>query len=176
MLGVSRQAVGDLVRRKILSEDKEGKIDVKLARVALEQKVRPSSKTAQALAPETTAPANKNQDTEKSIEEVSITSYHVAKTLNEVAQARINQLKLKEMQGELIRVEAVKAALANMFSATRDALLQLPARLAPLLAAESDAATTKSMLHQAIHEALSQLSTASEKINSPNITQAEALS
>ena len=153
--GVSRQAIGDLVKRGILSEDKDGLIDVELARHAIEQRVRPSAKTAQALTEPAAAPpppAATDAQTDG-----TITSYHVAKTLNEAAQARMNQLKLREMQGDLIRVADVRATLAHVFATTREALLQLPARMAPLLAAESDTAAVQNLLHAEIHAALDTL-------------------
>ena len=48
-LGVSRQAIADLIRRGVLSQDADGLLDHELARVALANRVRPSSKTAKAL-------------------------------------------------------------------------------------------------------------------------------
>ena len=48
-LDVSRQAVNDLVKRGILPIDKDGLIDVELARHAIANRVRPSGKTAAAL-------------------------------------------------------------------------------------------------------------------------------
>lgn len=132
-LGVSRQAIGDLVKRGILSEDRAGLIDIELAKLALVNRVRPSSKTAQAISP-ATPPTTPQPDPESA----AVTSYHVAKTLNEAAQARMNQIKLKEMEGELIRVDAIEKIWASALAATREHLLQVRARLAPLLANETD--------------------------------------
>ena len=136
-LGVSRQAIGDLVKRGVLSEDKDGLIDIELARHALRDRVRPSAKTAQALAnppPTTTGAAGSEGVNDAN----AVTSYHVAKTLNEAAQARMNQLRLKEMQGELIRLDAVETVWSSCMASVREHLLQVRARLAPLLAAEND--------------------------------------
>lgn len=91
-------------------------------------------------------------------------TYMQAKTAREVYDAKSSQLDYEERTGKLIRVDTVKAALANAFSSTRDALLQLPARLAPLLAAETDTAATQALLHAEIHQALQLLSGASERI------------
>ena len=54
LLGVSRQAVHDLVKRGIISKDAAGLIDVAQAQAALANSVHPSSKTAAAL--QSTAP------------------------------------------------------------------------------------------------------------------------
>lgn len=166
-LGVSRQAVQDLVRRGVLSEDKDGLIDLELAKVALANRVRPSAKTAQALdatpaATPSLAPTGASgADADTSGAPVS---YHVAKAMREAAEARIAQLKLAELRGELIRVEAVRAGLASIFASTRDRLMQLPARLAPVLAAQTDQGTVHDIVRDEIHAALSQLAGAGQQI------------
>lgn len=91
--------------------------------------------------------------------------YMASRSRREAAEAERAELSLAEDKGLLIRVEAVKAALANVFSATRDALLQIPARLGPQLAAESDPAAAQSLLHAEIHQALQLLAGAGQQIN-----------
>lgn len=173
LLGVSRQAIGDLVKRAILEVGRDGKIDVALARLALEQRVRPSSKTAQALGtatltPPTAAsvllapPSEPSQTTPvepaaESTDDSAVTSYHVAKTLREVAEARLAQLRLAEARGELVRAADVRAAQARRLAALRESLLQLPARLAPVLAAEADAARCHETLQAELHAVLEQM-------------------
>lgn len=81
LLGVSRQAVHDLVKRGILSKDAAGLIDVAKAQAALANSVHPSSKTAAALQstaqqPSTNAPATTPPENGQNVE---VTSYHVAK-------------------------------------------------------------------------------------------------
>jgi hypothetical protein len=159
-LGVTRQSINELVKRGVLPEDGDGLIDVELARVALANRVRPSSKTAAALgtavigadgAPlPAAAPAPAAVDT-------STTSYHVAKTLREATEAKIAQLKLAELSGELIRVADVRSAYAKRAAGLREALLQLPSRLAPVMAAESDQARCYQLLEQELHEVLQQI-------------------
>lgn len=156
-LGVSRQAVGDLVKRGILTEDRDGLIDIELAKLALVNRVRPSSKTAAALT--TQAPPAQTQTTDAS-ESSAVTSYHVAKTLNEAAQARMNQLKLKEMQRELVRIDAVESVWSQALAATREHLLQVRARLAPLLANESDPFKIEQLLDLEHNQALQHLASA----------------
>ena len=128
-LGVSRQAISNLVKRGVLSEDKDGLVDVELARHAIASRVSPDSKTSQALsvvpAPAGQPVAPQALAAGQPVEELAITSYHVAKTLNESAQAKMNHLKLREMQGELIRVDAVRTAVAGAMSmAHADATLR----------------------------------------------------
>ena len=90
--------------------------------------------------------------------------YMVSRTRRETAEAELAELKLAEQYGQLIRVDAVKAAVASVFSAARDALLQIPARLGPQLAAESDASKAQTMLHSEIHQALQLLAGATARV------------
>ena len=94
-LDVSRQAVNDLVKRGILPIDKDGLIDVELARHAIANRVRPSGKTAAALngASPAAAPAD-SEATATASDSAPITSYHVAKTLREAAEAKMANLRL----------------------------------------------------------------------------------
>lgn len=163
-LDVTRQAVQDLVRRGVLSEDKDGMIDLELAKVALANRVRPSAKTAKALdgqaaLPAAPAPADGSIDTSS-----APVSYHVAKAMREAAEARMAQLKLAELRGELIRTEVVRAGMASILTSTRDRLMQLPARLAPVLAAETDQGKVHDLVRDEIHAALSQIANAGPQV------------
>lgn len=174
-LGVSRQAVGDLVKRGILTEDRDGLIDIELAKLALANRIRPSAKTAASLGQESNsaplATAGENKD--KTADDGVVTSYHVAKTLNEAAQARMNQLKLREMQGELIRLDAVESAWSQALSATREHLLQVRARLAPMLAQETDPFKIEQLLDAEHSQALQHMAAASLQ---PSVGAASAAS
>lgn len=90
--------------------------------------------------------------------------YTANRSRREAADAEMAELRLAEAQNSLIRVDAVKSALGSVFSTTRDALLQIPARLSPLLAAESDPATVQTMLYTELHQALQHLAGATERV------------
>lgn len=94
-------------------------------------------------------------------------SHDKARTRREIAEANLAELREAEMQGDLIRVDAVKTTLATVFATTRDALLQIPDRLAPLMAAETDATAVHTLLHAEIHQALHHLSGAADRIGTP---------
>lgn len=94
-------------------------------------------------------------------------TYMQAKTAREVYEAKNAQLEYEERTGKLIRLDAVKATLAVAMATAREALLQIPSRLAPLLAADSDPANVQNVLHAEIHQALAQLSGASERLGQP---------
>ena len=154
-LGVSRQAVHELVKRGVLSKDKDGLIDFELAKHALMNRVRPSGKTAASLQEPATTPTTQTPETST---EPEITSYHVAKTLREAAEAQIARLKLAEMQSDVIQVSAVRATWATRIASARDALLQIPARIAPVLAAETNLAAVTLLLESELRQALAELS------------------
>lgn len=80
-----------------------------------------------------------------------------ARLRDKISEANMREMAEAEMRGELIRVTAVKATLATIFATTRDALLQIPARLAPTLAADVDPASVQNALHAEIHQALHHL-------------------
>ena len=96
--------------------------------------------------------------------------HQAARTRREIAEANLAEMREAEERGDLIRVAAVRSTLAAVFSTTRDALLQLPARLAPLIAADPDPASVQNTLHAEIHQALHDLAGASARVG-----QAEGL-
>jgi hypothetical protein len=69
-----------------------------------------------------------------------VSDYQLARASREDAEAKIAQLKLAELQGLVIRRDAVRSKLTKTFATIREGLLQIPARLSPVLAAESDPA------------------------------------
>jgi hypothetical protein len=87
-----------------------------------------------------------------------------ARLRDKIAEANMREMAEAEMRGDLIRVAAVKATLGTVFATTRDALLQIPARLAPTLAADTDPASVMNALHAEIHQALHHLANAPASI------------
>lgn len=164
LLGVSRQAINDLIRRNVLELGHDGRLDIELARSAIANRVRPSAKTAATtpVPPEQSPPATtpttaQPQPAANDEQTSSVTSYHVAKTLRETAEARIAQLKLAELRGDLVRVADIRSAYATRAAALRESLLQIPARLASVLAAETDHARCHDLLQAELHQVLAQL-------------------
>lgn len=172
-LGVSRQAIHKHVDAGTLAVGEDGKIDLDQARAAM-QTLHPGSKTVQALAasappaPSTSnqvvIPAAATQFLADADEHGMSTNYHIARTLREAEEARMARLKREEMEGSLIRLEAVRSVAANTLAATREALLQLPARLSTVLAAEGSPARVHDLLQQEIHQALAQLATLPDRV------------
>lgn len=80
--------------------------------------------------------------------------YWHSRARREKAEAELAELKLREQQGELVRVADVRAAMASKLAAMRDALLQIPSRLVPILTAETDPAKIHQSLEVELHQAL----------------------
>lgn len=104
------------------------------------------------------APADFSDDDE------TLEDFKAAKTRLTVAEANLKELAEARERRELIRVDAVKRQLATEFSTLREALMQIPARMAPLLAAEGDAAAIQTMLEVEVHQALVKLSGAADQV------------
>ena len=93
--------------------------------------------------------------------------HDAARTRLRISEANLSEMKEAEERGSLIRVDAIKAALGTAMATAREALLQIPSRLAPLLAADQDPANIQNTLHGEIHQALEHLSGASERLGQP---------
>jgi hypothetical protein len=91
-------------------------------------------------------------------------TYMQAKTAREVYEAKNAQLEYEERTGKLIKLDAVRSAWAAKITGARDALLQIPSRIAPVLAAESDIVVVTAMLEGELRQALAELSSTEGEI------------
>lgn len=83
--------------------------------------------------------------------------HDAARTRLRIAEANMAEMNEAKMRREMINVSVVERQLATDYATTRDALMQIPARIAPLLASESDTAAIQTLLDAEIHQALSNL-------------------
>lgn len=84
--------------------------------------------------------------------------FQAARTRREIAEANLAELKEAEQQGKVIQVDAVRAAWARRLAGTRDAILQIPVRVAPILAAETSIEQVSILLEAELRQALAELS------------------
>jgi phage terminase Nu1 subunit (DNA packaging protein) len=84
-------------------------------------------------------------------------SYEAARRRRELAEAQLAELKLAELRGELVRVAAVRTQVAKLAAGLREGLMQIPARLAPVLAAETDAGQVHDQLVRELRQVLEQV-------------------
>lgn len=167
-LGVSRQAIHDLVKRAILSKDEGGMIDVDKAKAALLDRVRPSGKTSEAAqksAPPIDTSAGPTvaaalQATAIEVDEnAEITSYHVAKTLREAAEAQMARIKLAEMQNKYLEKIKVDSSIFEVARAMRDGLTNCARRISADVATLVNAEDCEAIIdheHRALMESMSQ--------------------
>lgn len=81
--------------------------------------------------------------------------YWSSKARREAAEAEIAELKLQELRGDLMRREVVERIVGQQAARTRESVLQIKGRLAPLLAAETDVVKIATMLDAELRAALS---------------------
>lgn len=87
-----------------------------------------------------------------------------ARTRREIAEANMAEIAEQKLRREVILVAAIKRQMATDFATTRDALLQIPARMGPVLAAKGDAAEVQTILHEEIHKVLEDLAGAADGV------------
>lgn len=164
-LGVSRQAVNDLVRRGILVPDAANTFDVDEARAIITERVRPSGKAAFAAASAvaaaagaaageapSAAPAADAAAAQQSSDQAAQRSYFAAKTLREAAEATMAQLKLAEMQRALIQAEPAISAVYTAFRPLRDQCMLLGRKVAPTVASMTDRREVQLCIERAMAE------------------------
>lgn len=84
--------------------------------------------------------------------------YLQSRARREAAEASMAEMRERELSGELIRVAAVESVWAAGMAQMREALLQIPSRIGPQLASESDDGAVICMLDAEINAALAALS------------------
>lgn len=162
LLGVKRQAVHDLVKRGIVPMGDDGMIDVAAATAAMAKTLRADSKTVASIMaapkdtePDTAAPipAPQQQDPDPN----DATSYHVARTLREAAEARMAQLRLRVMAGDLVEAARVRRAITTLAATARAGFERIPDKLAERLAILSAANECHALLSAEIDQVLGDL-------------------
>lgn len=154
-LGVTRQAVHDLIRRGVLAPDAEGRFDVDHSRQRIAERVRPSGKAASAAAAAlgTDAPAPPAEDQPGDDNPQSNQSaYYVAKALREAAEASMAQLKLAEMQRKLIQAEPTLSAIYSAFRPLRDQCMLAGRKVAPTVSSMTDRREIQVFVERAMAE------------------------
>lgn len=74
--------------------------------------------------------------------------------------AKMAELEYRKMASELVSVEQVRAEASRLAAALRESIMQVPARLAPVLAAEANAGRVHDLLQAELRQVLLQLTEA----------------
>ena len=133
---ISRQWINQLVKKGVLPKDADGLIDFDEAKRALLNGVHPGGKTTQNLQadlpqklPQNAATTPLVQPLMEPDQDAEITSFHIAKTLREAAEAQIARLKLAEMKGKFLVKDDFERHLFNAGRMLRDTLTNCARRI-----------------------------------------------
>lgn len=138
--GVSRQWINELVRRGRLSTDASKRVNLRDVRRVRAEELDPArGKHKQA------GGASNSSEFSK------------ARAKREQIEAELAELKLLQQRGELVLAADVRRELAGQLGALRDRLLQVGARVGPVLAPETDLVQCVRIVDAAIHEALEEV-------------------
>ncbi len=86
------------------------------------------------------------------------TEYTRARAVRETYQARITKIEYEERSGRVVSRDEVQVATFNKFRTFRDGMLNIPDRVAAMLAAETDPAKVHQLLSTEIRKALQEFS------------------
>lgn len=151
--GVDATSVRDAVRAGRITLI-NGKIDPAVADVQWERNTRKRARGVDEAARAMTA------DSFQDAPGADRPDYNEARARREQAEAELAELKLAEQRGDLVRVERIRAAHQRRVAAMREAFLQLPARVVPLLLADVSPASVEAVLKREIGGALRQVTEA----------------
>lgn len=145
----SKAYVSKLLREEIIEEEDNGLIDPKKAmagiRAAADPARRQFRRTNGTRAPDAAASGTGKL------------SYQTARTAHEGYKAKLAELEYRRAMGQLVDAEEVKAAAFNAARSVRDAIKNIPDRIAPLLAAETNPRKVHAMLTDELNKALEAL-------------------
>jgi hypothetical protein len=161
--GVSRQYVGQMVAKGIigLSNRKVDTAQADAALAALREPVRPERRQKpEALVPTSEAlPASAPSSSAGNLPTLLLKS----RIKSEVERAKLLEIKARVEAGKYVAAEDVKVAAFNRARVVRDALLNIPERLAAMLAAEADERRVHQILAVEIRAALEELTDGAER-------------
>lgn len=166
--GVSRQYIGQMVAKGVIVL-KDRKVDTDQADAALaavreparpERRATPKSEPApKPIIPATDLPALPQGGGAGGGDLPTLLLKTRIKS--EVEKAKLLEIKARVEAGKYVDADEVKVAAFNKARVARDALMNIPERLAAVLAAETDAARVHAMLTNEIRAALEDLTGAS---------------
>ncbi len=153
--GVSAVAVHYAVQEGRISLI-DGKIDAAVADIQWQRNTR--ARAPNRPAPESDSPAISAAPAASAEPAVTGDDYWVSRARREAAEAHIAEMKRGELEGKLIRADVLRQAWSRKVASARNALLQIPPRLAPVLAAEADMDRVAALLEDELRAGLAELS------------------
>jgi hypothetical protein len=144
--GISHTAVQKAIRQGRIHPTSDGRIDV-------EQADRDWGRnTTPAITPRRTTQVHRAPDPSGG------TTYAQSRAVRELYLARLAKIEFEEKSGKLVSRDEVTVAAFTKARTVRDNLLNIPDRVAAMLAAETSAARAHQILTEEIRKALLELS------------------
>ena len=166
--GVSHVAVLKAIKSGRIEKETDGTIDAAKADAAWSRNTNKAQQRPPRSEPPVTIQASAPAETHLSPPIVnSGPSYAQSRAVKEAYHARLAKLSYEEKSGSLIKIDAVKVSWFNILRVMRDRVLNLPDRLAPVLAAETDPKKVRDLLEEDLRLILNDAANAIEKINTP---------
>jgi hypothetical protein len=141
-LGISHTALQKAARSGRIAPEPDGRWDVAKVRAQLASTADPARKTATMATPPPSLPPPRPAVKPLPIGAATIdppaggSSYHTARTANEVLKAQERKLRLEERKGQLVDKARALLLVHRLAKEERDAILGWPARVAAEMAAE----------------------------------------
>jgi len=152
--GVSHVAVLKAIKAGRIEKEADGTIDPEKADAAWARNTNQAQQRKAAKQSET--PRN-DVEAEAPVGPPIVNSgpnFAQSRAIKEAYNARLAKLSYEEKSGALVRTDSVKVAWFNTLRVLRDRTLNLPDRLAPILAAETDPKTVRDMLEDELRTIL----------------------
>lgn len=146
----SHVAVIKAIKAGRIEKDADGSIDPIKADAAWEKNTNQAQQRKEPKPPAT-------QSVERPIDPPIVNggpNYAQSRAIKEAYLARLAKLSYEEKSGAVVRTDAVKVAWFNALRVLRDRFLNLPDRMAPLLAAETEPKFVRELLEIELRQIL----------------------
>ena len=169
--GVSHVSVLKAIRAGRIERGADGSIDVQAADVAWEKNTNPGQQARQQRHVATSpVPVNSRPEAPASVEPIAELrsaagglDYSKARAVRENYMARMAKLEFEERSNKLMSRDEVQVAAFKKFRDFRDSMLNIPDRLASVLAAEADASRVHALLSEEIRKMLTEFADAADR-------------
>ena len=163
--GVSLRAVQKAIQSGRIAPTASGKIDIEVADGQWQRNTGPRPTTRTPPRHATTNIARHAPEPPLKAETFGQPSldYSRARAVRENYLARLTKIEFDEKSGNLVSKQEVEVAAFNRYRTFRDNMLNIPDRLAAVLAAEVDPASVHEMLTGEIRRALQESSNGAER-------------
>lgn len=146
--GVSHVAVLKAIKAGRIEKELDGTIDPAKADAAWERNTNQAQKRK---ATKSSEPTRHAADIDAPVGPPIVNSgpsFAQSRAIKEAYNARLAKLAYEEKSGALVKTDSVKVAWFNTLRVVRDRALNLPDRLAPLLATETDPKIVRDLLEE----------------------------